>query len=314
MRDHPAHQRLAHDAAYEGGAAFVIDHFCPLDQAAVPITDLGFNRADAVYDVVSVTRGNFFRLAQHQERLERSCERMFLRSPFDRKREAEILNELVARTGLKDAYAWWAVTRGATPHVSRRRLDPASFENRFFAYVVPYIFICDEETQQRGANVHIAANHIRIPPRAVDPRAKNFHGLDLSMSLFEAGLQGADWTVLTDQHGVLTEAPGSNIFLIADGFASTPAQGCLEGVTRQAAMDLLTEIGIPCQARDIRADELGAAEEAFLTSTAGGIMPISHINGGPLRADFGPGPISTRLQHLYWQKRWDCWDATPVTY
>ena len=51
------------------GAGYIIDRFVPLDKAAIPITDpLGFLRADAVYDVVTVSRGQFFQLERHQKR------------------------------------------------------------------------------------------------------------------------------------------------------------------------------------------------------------------------------------------------------
>ena len=112
-------------------AAYVIDKIVPIAQAAVPITDLGFVRSDAVYDVVSVSRGQFFRLRDHRK-VARSCARMQLTNPFNLGEEVAILNELVARTGMKDAFVWWAVTRGANPALPADRLH-ANNHNRFYA-------------------------------------------------------------------------------------------------------------------------------------------------------------------------------------
>ena len=145
-----AHVPEPRDADWAGGAGFVIDRFVPIHQAAVPITDLGFIRSDAVYDVVSVSRGQFFRLADHQDRFARSCARMKLHNPFDLEEEANILNELVARTGLKDAFVWWAVTRGANPSLPADRLHAERFQNRFYAFAVPYIFMKGDEDRQAG--------------------------------------------------------------------------------------------------------------------------------------------------------------------
>ena len=314
MASHPEHARLAHDPAYAIGSAFVIDRCCPITEAAVPITDCGFMHADAVYDVVSVSRGAFFRLERHQARFARSCDAIRVHNPFSREREAEILHELVALTGLRDAYVWWCVTRGQPPLGRGEMIDAGKFENRFYAFVVPFIFVADDEQRSRGLDLVVSREWIRISPRAVDPTAKNFHWLDMQMSLFEAGARGAEWSVLTDEEGFLTEAVGANIFAVVDGAVVTPDSGCLEGITRESVFDLCAELGIPWKARKLHADEIASAQEVFLSTTAGSIMPVRSMDGAPVAGREGPGEVSTRLHNLYWEKRWDGWDATPVRY
>ena len=312
MASDPLHVPEQRDEAWAAGAGFIIDDFVPIGQAAVPITDLGFMRSDAVYDVVSVSRGQFFRLADHQERLARSCARMKLRNPFDRGKEAELLNELVARTGLKDAFVWWAVTRGANPAMPADRLHADRFQNRFYAFAVPYIFMKGDADRQAGIHLNISKDYIRIPQNAVDPRAKNFCSLDLNMSLMEAGEAGAEWSVMTDGNGILTESPGSNIFLVRDNKVLTPELGCLEGVTRLTARQLCEELGLEVIVGAATVDQLLSADEAFLTSSAGGILPVSTVDGTTLCQ--GAGPISTKVHNLYWQKRWGGWHGTGVNY
>jgi branched-chain amino acid aminotransferase len=314
MASHPAHHQLPHASEYAQGSAFIIDHCCPIDRAAIPITDLGFNRADAVYDVVTVSRGNFFRLEEHQQRFAESCERIRVNNPLNREQEAKLLHQLVALTGFKDAYVWWAVTRGKTPMDSSLRLKPEAFENRLYAYVLPYIFIANDDRRQSGLNVAVSRDYIRIPPNAVDPTAKNLNGLDFAMSLYEAGDRGADWAVVTDGEGHVVEAPGSNLFVIKNGVVSTPQSGCLQGVTRQSTLDLCNQVEVKTETRLVKTQELLDADEAFVTSSAGGIMPINSVDGKPLGGYEGPGPLTTRLHNLYWEKRWNGWDATPVNY
>ncbi len=306
------HRALPRDAKWSRGAAYVIDRFMPVEQAAIPITDLGFIRADAVYDVVSVSRGQFFRLPDHQARFARSCQRMALNNPFSQEEESSLLHELVARTGLQDAYVWWAVTRGANPASATDRLHADRFSNRFYAYAVPYVFIKDDLDRQAGIHLSISREYVRIPVNAVDPRAKNFCSLDMSMALMEAGKRGADWTVMTDGNGALTEAPGSNIFVVKDGRVLTPESGCLEGITRLTILELCEELGIPATIGRISVDDLLSSEEAFLSSSAGGIMPVSVVDDKPLCQ--GAGPISTKLHNRYWKRRWEGWYGTPVDY
>jgi branched-chain amino acid aminotransferase len=314
MVSHPEHKRLPHDPAYAFGAAYVADHFCPIIEAGIPIIDCGFMHADAVYDVVSVSRGSFFRLEEHQARFARACDAIRVRNPFDRLKEAEILHELVARTGLRDAYVWWTVTRGQPPLGRSEMVDAAKFDNRFYAFAVYFIFMADDEQRTRGVDLIVSRNRIRISPRAVDPTAKNFCWLDMQMALFEAGDRGAEWAVLTDEAGFLTEAAGANIFAVIDGTVVSPDSGCLEGITRQSVFDLCREVGLPARLRRIHADELRTAQEVFMTTTAGSVMPVRSVDGALVGGRNGPGELSVRLHNLYWEKRWSGWHATPVRY
>ncbi len=314
MFTHPDHAQLPHDPEYAFGTAFIVDHFCPLLEASVPVIDVGFMHSDAVYDVVSVSRGMFFRLEEHQARFARACEAIRVRNPFDREREAAILHELVARAGLRDAYVWWTVTRGIPPMGRNEMVNATKFDNRFYAFATQFVFVFDDDQRARGIDLIISRERIRIPPRAVDPKAKNFHWLDMQMALFEAGDRGAEWAVLPDEEGYLTEATGANIFAIVDGTVVTPDSGCLEGLTRQSVLELCGELGIPTACRRVHADELQNAREVFMTTTAGSIMPVRSVDGHPVGAHGGAGEISIQLHNLYWEKRWAGWHGTPVRY
>lgn len=308
---HPNHVRAPHAPDYENGSAFTQGEYRPIGRGVVPIQDMGFIHADAAYDVVSASAGYIFRMDDHIKRFNASCEKFALENPYSDAETIEILTNLVKLAGVKDAYIWWAVTRGAMDAADRSSMK---FDHQFYAFVTPYSFILDEDTRVRGGNLQISEAFVRISPRAVDPTAKNFHWMDMKLSLFEALMQGADWSVLTDEQGNLTESPGSNIFLIKEGVIKTPATGCLEGITRQTVFDLADELDIPWEATTLSAQDLMDADEAFLTSTAGGVMPASQVNGKPLGGRNGPGDLSTRLHNLYWEKRWDGWLGDAVDY
>jgi branched-chain amino acid aminotransferase len=314
MATHPEHRRRPHDPAYALGAAFTADRYCPLVEASVPLVDCGFMHADAVYDVVSVSRGCFFRLDRHQDRFARSCAAVRLRSPMKSSEEAAILHKIVALGGLADAYVWWAVTRGLPPLGRGEMIDPESFQPRFYAFASPFVWVADDEQRARGLDLVLSRERVRISPRAVDPTAKNFHWLDMQMALFEAGRRGAEWSVLPDEEGYLTEATGANVFVVSDGRVRTPDSGCLLGITRQSVFDLCAELGIEARAERIHGDELCDADEVFLTTTAGSIMPARSIDGRPIGGRAGPGEIAALLHDLYWERRWQGWDATPVRY
>jgi len=310
MLTDPKHERKPHDDRYAMGSAYVNGEYCGVHEAAVPLLDMGFAHADAAYDVVTVSKGQFFRLQDHLDRIDASCDKFLLTNPHSQAETAEILTNLVKLSGLQDAYVWWSVTRGFMPK-DRGSMD---FECRFYAYVTPYSFIAHDDQRSQGLDVMISEKFIRIPEGSVDPTAKNFHWMDMKMAMAEAILSGQDWSVLTDDQGFLTECPGSNIFFINDGELYTPDSGCLEGVTRKTVFDLAEQAGIPCHIQKVHKDLLLGADEAFMTSSAGGIMPINSVNGQVLGGVQGPGELSSKLHNLYWEKRWQGWLGTAVDY
>lgn len=283
--------------AFPPGIAWIDGRYTPIAEASIPVLDWGFLRSDATYDVVHVWRRRFFRLGAHLDRFIRSIERLRLALPVERQELARILAECVRRSELEDAYVEMVLTRGVSPNFSR---DPRDAVNRLICFAVPFGWILKPEERERGLSIAISPIQ-RIPASSVDPRLKNYHWLDLVTGMFEAYDRGAETVLLSGKDGTVTEGPGFNIFAVQNGTVATPDSGVLEGVTRRTAIELCREEGISVAERALSADELLSAAECFATSTAGGIMPVTVIDGRPV-ADGKPGPMTRRLIDLYWQK------------
>ena len=282
------------------GIAYIDGRFAPMQDARISVLDWGFLRSDATYDVVHVWQSRFFRLDKHIERFLNSIERLHMTLPVSRAELENILAECVRRSGHEDAYVEMILTRGTSPTFSR---DPRDATNNLICFAIPFGWILTPEARERGLNVAISDIN-RIPPGSVDPRVKNYHWLDFVMALYDAYDQGAENAVLLDADGNVTEGPGFNVFAIKDGTISTPASGVLEGITRATAIELARDLQIPVETCTLSADALRGADEVFATSTAGGIMPITRIDGEAI-GDAAPGPISKRLISLYWAKHSD---------
>jgi branched-chain amino acid aminotransferase len=168
------------------------------------------------------------------------------------------------------------------------------------------------EVQERGAHLVIAET-LRIPPGSVDPTAKNFHWADLTRGQFEALDRGADFALLLDSDGNVTEGPGFNVFMVINDTVVTPDAGVLEGITRKSVLEICGDLGIPARVGKVSAAEAREADEIFLATTAGGVMPASRIDGRMMSND-RPGPISTKIKETFWAKRAAGWHATPVDY
>jgi branched-chain amino acid aminotransferase len=259
--------------------------------------------------VVHVWGGRFFRLDHHLDRFLKNVEALRLELPLQRDEITAVLMRLMRLTELRDAYVELICTRGVPPKGSR---DPRRCQNQFYAFVIPFLWIATEEQRARGLHVHLSAIP-RIPPQSVNPRIKNFHWGDMNRALFEAFEAGCELPVLVDYDGNVSEGPGFNVFMVKDGVVTTPEDTCLDGITRQTALDLLAEQNVKLVIGAFSPEQLRVADEAFITSTAGGVVPVTRIDHHPV-SDGEPGPVTVRLKNLYWQRHDDGWDGTPIDY
>ena len=282
------------------GAAWMNGKFIQISEARIPVLDWGFLRSDATYDVVHVWKGRFFRLDKHIDRFFQSTEKLRMSCTVSRIDLKKILAGCVERSGLDNAYVEMIQTRGMSPNFER---DPRKSEPRFIAFAVPFGWILKPEEFGKGLDV-LVSNRRRISPNSVDSSIKNYHWLDLVSGMFEAYDNGHDTVILTDEENNITEGPGFNIFCVDETGLNSPNKGVLEGITRQTVLDLAKEINVPFQLRPISLETLKISNEVFATSTAGGIMPITKINGLPIGRGT-PGEITRKLHKTYWDKHSD---------
>ena len=293
-----SHYRDPH--AYPAGVAYLDGQYVPLSQARVSVLDGGFLHSDATYDVMHARDGRIFRPGLHLDRFFAGLAKLRMTIPHSRDAVMEIVANCVALAGLRDAYIEILCTRGCSPTFSR---DPRESVNRFMAFVIPFSSVATPEQLVRGLHV-VISDRVRIGPDSVDPQIKNYHWLDLVGGLYDAYERGGETALLLDGEGRIAEGPGFNVFVVCDGALATPDRSVLPGVTRRTVFDLCRELGLACAARPVSPDELCSADEVFITSTAGGIMPVSRVNGRAI-ADGTIGPVTMQLTDVYWERHTD---------
>jgi branched-chain amino acid aminotransferase len=135
----------------------------------------------------------------------------------------------------------------------------------------------------------------------VDPSIKTGNYLNSVLALIEAKKRGAGEACMLNAHGKLTECTTSNIFFVRDGIAHTPSleSGILAGVTRSGVLRIARDSGVSVREGSFDADELRRAEEAFITSTTRGIMPIGTVDGRPVGKGAAARPVTRRLVELF---------------
>ena len=292
------------------GIAYQHGRFLPVEEAKVAILDPAFTKSDVVFDVVSVWDGSFFRLDDHLTRFRESREYVRMESPYSEDKMKQIMAECVDRAGLTEAMVYMLCTRGSYAGGAAIG-DPRRCENEFIAYSCPYYWVVPRERVEAGAHLWLAET-CRAPDAAINQKTKNFNRMDLTRAQFEALDAGADAPILPSTDGFLTEGPGFNLWIVKEGGVLTPGDNLLQGITRLTVFELCTLLELEAKTADLKAEDLQNAEEAFISTTGGGIVPVAQVNDRQI-GDGAPGQTTCRLRDLYWAKREEGWHAISVS-
>jgi len=286
------------------GAAWQGGQIIPIANAAVQVNDWGLTHSDIAYDVVPVWKGGFFRLEDYLDRFMASLTALRMQIGMDRAAIAHALTEMVAASGLRDSYVAMVAARGPNPVPGSR--DPRDCDNHFYAWCVPYVHIVKPEIAEQGSSVWIAKSVRRIPHDSVNPKVKNYHWGDFTSGLFEAKDRDFETTMLLDHDGNVTEGPGFNVFAVFGNRVVTPDQGVLHGITRQTAMEMARARGMDVESRALPLEEFWQADEVFLSSSGGGVIPVARVDDRHF-SNGAPGPVARQLRVDYfdWVERAD---------
>lgn len=284
------------------GIAWVEGDFVPLHEARIPLLDQGFMHSDLTYDVPSVWEGRFFRLEDHLDRLEASCQKMRLKFPIPRQDIRRTLIEMVAKSGIRDAFVELIVTRGLK---GVRGARPGDLDhNNLYLFVQPYVWVMEPADQAKGGSAIVARTVRRVPPGAIDPTIKNLQWGDLVRGLFEASDRGATYPFLTDGDANLTEGSGFNICIVKGNELYTPERGVLLGITRKSVIDACNALGVKVHMGFVPTKLAYEADEILMCTTAGGIMPITELDGKPVN-NGNVGPVTRDIWDHYWALHYD---------
>jgi branched-chain amino acid aminotransferase len=293
-----------------GGESLVVyvnGEYTPRDQARISIFDVGFLRGDAVFDTTSAWNGRIFKLPAHLERLELSLRAARIPCPLPPKALADVIVETTRRCGLRNAYIQTIVTRGEPPFGVR---DLTQCRPGLIVFAIPYVWILAPDRIPTGGRATIVSTRA-LPAQCLDPKIKSLSRLHFDLAMLQGKAAGADVSLMLDLDGHVTEGPGFNVFVVKGGEMFSPPEGILMGITRQTVFELAAEHRLPAREAQLTAYDLYAADEVFLTSTAGGVMPLVEIDGRPI-GEGRPGPVFQRVHGLYWALRESDRDGTPV--
>jgi branched-chain amino acid aminotransferase len=264
------------------------------DTAVISVFDRGFLYGDSVYEVARTSGGVPVDLDWHLERLERSAAAILLPMPA-LKDVARQVDDTLRAAQNAEAYLRVIVTRGA----GEMGLDVALADRPRTVVIARPLSLPPESFYRDGIEVALVAVRRNLR-RAMDPAVKSGNYLNNIMALAEARARGAYESIMCNAEGRVVEGSTSNLFVVAHGAIRTPAleDGLLDGITRRRVMELASSAGLTMGEGHLVPEDLRGADEAFLTSSIRGVMPVVKVDGRPV-GDGRPGAATRTLMASY---------------
>jgi len=207
----------------------------------------------------------------------------------------QAVKDTVAANNINDGYVRLIVTRGA----GSLGLDIRRTSNPQTIIIADTITLYPREIYDNGMNL-ITASTIWNHPGALSARIKSLNYLNNILAKIEGTDAGTVEALMLNHKGEVAECTGDNIFIIKNGVLKTPSAdaGILEGITRNAVLDLARNAGIPTQETTLIRHDLYVADEMFLTGTAAEVVPVVSLDGRQI-GDGKPGVMTRRLLGLF---------------
>lgn len=265
--------------------------FVTKENAKISVYDHGFLYGDGIFEGIRVYSGNIFRMEEHMDRLYRSAKSILLNIPHTQDELTDLIVETVARNKLEDAYIRVVVSRG----VGDLGLDPYKCKRANVVIIVEPLAIFPKELYETGLAIVTVATR-RNRPDVLSPKVKSLNYLNNVLVRIEAHLANVSEALMLNDQGYVAEGSADNVFIVQGNTFYTPPGyvGALEGITRNAVMDIAKELGYEVKEEPFTRHDVYTADEVFLTGTAAEVIAVVKVDGRTI-GDGVPGVHTKRI-------------------
>ncbi|SDD34000.1 aminotransferase class IV [Kordiimonas lacus] len=269
------------------------------EDAKVSVFDSGYILGDGVWEGLRVHGGVIAFLDRHMKRLYEGAKAIDMDIALTRDQLKARLYETIDRNKmLEGGHIRLMVTRGikATPYQDPRVTigDPT-------IVIIPEFKSPLKTTLEKGLKLFTV--HVRRgAPDVQDPKLNSHSKLNCITACIQAAKAGADEALMLDPHGFVATCNSTHFFIVRDGEVWTSSgKYCLGGITRSMVIECARDAGIPVYEKDFSLTDVYGADEAFVTGTFAGLVPVGDVDGRTLGEDSAPmpGPMVERLRGLY---------------
>ena len=274
---------------------YLNDQLVDASEAKVSVFDHGLLYGDGIFEGIRLYNGCVFKLKEHLERLEYSAKSIMLEMPWTLQQISDAVCETCRANGLKDGYIRLVVTRG----VGSLGLSIKNCDKPQLIVIADTIQLYPQEFYDNGLAI-ITVPTRRCNPAALPPSVKSLNYLNNILAKIEAQHLGYHEAIMLNDQGYIAECTGDNVFIIHKGELITPSAsaGALKGITRDTALEIADEIGIPWREANMTRYDVWVADELFLTGTAAEIVPIVEVDARKI-GDGKPGEITSKFLEAF---------------
>jgi branched-chain amino acid aminotransferase len=286
-----------HDVSDPRNASILINvngELRPRAEAVVSVFDSGFMLGDGVWEGLRVHKGRLAFLDRHLDRLFEGSKAIAMDVGLTRDELTERLYDTLDANKMDEGvHVRLMVTRGvrSTPYQ-----DPRVVVGGATIVIIPEYKLPDPAVYERGLKLFTV--HVRRGDPAVqDPKLNSHSKLNCILASIQATQAGADEGLMLDPMGFVATCNSTHFFIVRKGAVWTSSgKYCLGGITRALVLEVAREAGIPAYEKDFSLTDVYGADEAFVTGTFAGIVPVREVDGRALTCR---GPMVERLQKLY---------------
>lgn len=264
------------------------DRLQPMEEVRLSPGQAGLLSGWGLFTTLHIFEGEPFAYERHWKRLEKDAARTHCPFPFDAERVREHLREVIHANKVKEGCARIYVIYNQVGHWRSDEKMPKADLLVYSTDLPAY-----REPARLGLREH--GRHAASPLAGV----KVTSWLNNVWNLYEAQQEGLDEVVLLNERGEVAECTAANIFCVKGGRVQTPplTSGCLEGVTRSVLLEIGPKVGVSCEEKTLRPEDLFSSEEVFISSTNRNLLGVGEIAGH--RFTEAPGPVTRKLDEAF---------------
>ncbi len=268
----------------------------PRSEAKISVFDSGFLLGDGVWEGIRLHNGQLVFLKEHLDRLYAGSNSIGMdigMSSDDL--TSKIIQTIEANNMYSNIHLRLIVSRGmkSTPYQHPRvNIGGPTI------VIIPEYKIVTEDSKDKGLEL-VSVNTIRSSEITQDPKINSLSKFNCIQACIEADRLGADEGLMFDMNGYVSTCNSTNFFIVrkSEVWTST-GEYCLNGVTRGAIITLCKSNDIEVYEKNFIIDDVHSADEAFVTGTFAGVLPVTKIDQHML-SNGKKGAITDRLQRLY---------------
>tara|TARA_Y100000780_G_scaffold34062_1_gene27663 strand:- start:677 stop:1585 length:909 start_codon:yes stop_codon:yes gene_type:complete len=268
----------------------------PRPEAKVSVFDAGFLLGDGVWESFRLHNGTIAFADEHMDRLFRGAESISMDIGRTREQILDEVNRVIGANDMHDGvHVRLVVTRGLKPTPYQA---PWVISSPPTLVIMPEYKIADEQRAVEGIRL-VTVDVRRGEQNVQDPRINSLSKHNCIAACVDAAAKGGEEGLMLDPAGNVATCNSTHFFIVRDGEVWTSTgEHCLDGITRRKVLDLCLANGIPAYERDFTTNEVSTADEAFVTGTFAGLIPVVEFDGEPM-SQGQRGPMCERLQSLY---------------